>query len=315
MFPFTLQIHNNVNFVNTMEGMSTLHTTDVPPSQAGQSPDESRHARGGVRAFFHGKPRKYFVGLCAVLLGVVILCLPSAYVMEMPGPTANVLGKDEGKEIISVQGVPVHKDTGKLLLVTVNASGVPGYPVTNAQIAYAWLSGHMTVMPREAIFPVGQSAEEYEHESDKEMTTSQDDAVAAVRNFAKSHHIDTDGMKVTMHVDDIGGPSAGMMYALGLIDKLTPVKEVNGTVIAGTGSINADGKVGSIGGIDLKMLGAKRDGATWFLAPESNCDEVEGHVPGGLRVVKVATLDEAYDALVTIGNGTAQSLPSCSAKQ
>ena len=59
------------------------------------------------------------------------------------------------------------------------------------------------------------------------------------------------------------------------------------------------------------MQGAKRDGATWFLAPASNCDEVVGHVPSGLRDVKVSTLDEAYKALVAIGEGKGNSLPHC----
>ena len=72
-------------------------------------------------------------------------------------------------------------------------------------------------------------------------------------------------------------------------------------------------KVGAIGGIRLKMLGALRDGATWFLAPESNCNEVVGHVPQGLRVVKVSTLDEAYQALVAIGQGHTDGLAGCTA--
>ena len=114
-----------------------------------------------------------------------------------------------------------------------------------------------------------------------------------------------------MHVDDIGGPSAGMMYALGLIDELTPQNESGGKTIAGTGTINDKGEVGAIGGIKLKMLGAKRDGATWFLAPKSNCDEVVGHVPSGLRDVQVSNLNEAYDALVAIGEGRGDELPHC----
>ena len=99
-------------------------------------------------------------------------------------------------------------------------------------------------------------------------------------------------MKVSMHVDDIGGPSAGMMYTLGLIDKVTGEKLSGGKIIAGTGTMNDKGEVGEIGGIRLKMLGAKRDGATWFLAPESNCSSVVDHIPEGLNVVKVSTLQE-----------------------
>ena len=64
--------------------------------------------------------------------------------------------------------------------------------------------------------------------------------------------------------------------------------------------MNDKGEVGEIGGIRLKMLGAKRDGATWFLAPESNCSSVVDHIPEGLNVVKVSTLQEAYDALVAV---------------
>ena len=127
--------------------------------------------------------------------------------------------------------------------------------------------------------------------------------------------IDVSGMKVSMHVDDIGGPSAGMMYTLGLIDKVTGEQLSGGKTIAGTGTMNAKGKVGAIGGIRLKMIGAKRDGATWFLAPESNCSDVVGHVPQGLHVVKVGTLDEAYDALVAIRDGKGGSLPQCTVKQ
>lgn len=110
---------------------------------------------------------------------------------------------------------------------------------------------------------------------------------------------------VSMHIEDIGGPSAGMMYALGLVDKLTPENEANGVTVAGTGTIDKSGKVGAIGGIDLKMIGAQQDGATWFLAPAENCDEVVGHVPNGLRDAKVSTLEEAYTALVKIGKGEA----------
>lgn len=71
--------------------------------------------------------------------------------------------------------------------------------------------------------------------------------------------------------------------------------------------MNDKGEVGEIGGIRLKMLGAKRDGATWFLAPESNCSSVVDHIPEGLNVVKVSTLQEAYDALVAVRDGKGAS--------
>ena len=119
--------------------------------------------------------------------------------------------------------------------------------------------------------------------------------------------------QVKIQLDNVGGPSAGMMFALGIIDKLTPGPMTGGKHIAGTGTIDSDGDVGPIGGIAQKMLGAADRGASVFLAPAENCSEVVGHVPDGMQVVKVATLKEAVDAVTLIGQGKDSSaLPSCS---
>lgn len=118
---------------------------------------------------------------------------------------------------------------------------------------------------------------------------------------------------VSIQIDQIGGSSAGTMFALGIIDKLTPEDEANGEVIAGTGTMDLNGAVGPIGGIRQKMAGSLRDGADWFLAPAGNCDEVVGHVPDGLTVVKIATLHEAREAVEAIGAGDAGDLPTCTA--
>ncbi|WP_454049546.1 YlbL family protein [Cellulomonas sp. Marseille-Q8402] len=119
---------------------------------------------------------------------------------------------------------------------------------------------------------------------------------------------------VSIRIDQIGGSSAGTMFALGIIDKLTPEDEADGEVIAGTGTMDLNGSVGPIGGIRQKMAGALRDGASWFLAPADNCDEVVDHVPDRLRVVRVETLHEAREAVEAIGAGTAADLPTCTAQ-
>ncbi|MBD5786931.1 PDZ domain-containing protein [Cellulosimicrobium terreum] len=116
---------------------------------------------------------------------------------------------------------------------------------------------------------------------------------------------------VTIQIDDIGGPSAGTMFALGIVDKLTPEDEADGVTIAGTGTMSVEGDVGPIGGIQQKMYGALRDGATWFLAPAGNCGEVVGNVPDGLQVARVATLAEARDAMTAIGAGDGGTLATC----
>ncbi len=119
---------------------------------------------------------------------------------------------------------------------------------------------------------------------------------------------------VELQLDDVGGPSAGMMFALGIVDKLTPGAMTGGEVVAGTGTIDAAGDVGPIGGIRQKLWGAEAAGADWFLAPEPNCDEVTGHVPDGIDVFAVSTLDEARTIVETIGEGGDTSrFASCAA--
>ncbi|WP_448810553.1 YlbL family protein [Agromyces bauzanensis] len=108
---------------------------------------------------------------------------------------------------------------------------------------------------------------------------------------------------VTLQLDDVGGPSAGMMFALGIVDKLTPGAMTGGSIVAGTGTIDSAGAVGAIGGIRQKLWGAEEAGADWFLAPESNCTEVTGHVPDGITVFAVSTLDEARTVVEAIGEG------------
>lgn len=119
---------------------------------------------------------------------------------------------------------------------------------------------------------------------------------------------------VTIQLNNVGGPSAGMMFALGIIDTLTPDELNGGQNIAGTGTISSDGVVGPIGGIRQKMWGAVGADADWFLAPQDNCDEVVGYEPDGLRVFAVATLDDALEVLETIrDDGDLEALPTCTA--
>jgi PDZ domain-containing protein len=98
-------------------------------------------------------------------------------------------------------------------------------------------------------------------------------------------------------LSDVGGPSAGLMFATGIVDKLTPDDLVAGRHIAGTGTIEPDGTVGPIGGIRQKLAGARNAGATLFVMPEQHCTEASGHVPDGLTVVPVKTLAEAVTAI------------------
>lgn len=103
--------------------------------------------------------------------------------------------------------------------------------------------------------------------------------------------------QVTLSLTGIGGPSAGLMFSLGIIDKISTHDLTRGRFIAGTGTIEPSGKVGPIGGIALKMIAARRAGATLFLAPATNCPDVQGNVPAGLEVIKVTSLHDAISSL------------------
>ncbi len=119
---------------------------------------------------------------------------------------------------------------------------------------------------------------------------------------------------VVLQLDNVGGPSAGMMFALGIVDKLTPGPMTGGQNVAGTGTIDSAGVVGPIGGIRQKLWGAEDAGAEWFLAPASNCDEVTGHIPDGLTVFAVDTLDQARAVVEDVADGDVSgSYPSCPA--
>jgi PDZ domain-containing protein len=116
---------------------------------------------------------------------------------------------------------------------------------------------------------------------------------------------------VKIQLDDVGGPSAGMMFALGIIERLTPEAIDNGKIVAGTGTIDDDGTVGKIGGIQMKIRGARRSGATVFLVPADNCREAVQGAPKGITLVKVDKLSTALSALEALRNGNTAAVPHC----
>lgn len=114
---------------------------------------------------------------------------------------------------------------------------------------------------------------------------------------------------VKVSLQDVGGPSAGLMFALAIVDRLTPGEMVAGQTIAGTGEIDEKGNVGPIGGISFKVVGAREAGATVFLTPSQNCAEAAAAAPDGLKLVKVDNLDSALTALDDLKTG--KPTPSC----
>ncbi|MFS4105025.1 PDZ domain-containing protein [Streptomyces sp. SID8381] len=116
---------------------------------------------------------------------------------------------------------------------------------------------------------------------------------------------------IDIKLADVGGPSAGLMFALGIYDKLTPGSLTGGKFVAGTGTIDDDGKVGPIGGIEMKTVGARDKGAQYFLTPADNCAAAASDTPSGLTLVKVKTIGDALGALKDISAGKTADLPKC----
>ncbi|ROQ82678.1 Lon protease [Streptomyces sp. ADI92-24] len=118
--------------------------------------------------------------------------------------------------------------------------------------------------------------------------------------------------EINIKLADVGGPSAGLMFSLGIVDKLTPGQLTGGKFVAGTGTIDDKGKVGPIGGINMKLVGARNAGARYFLTPTDNCKSAASDTPDGLTLVRVKTIDDAKKSLEKIRSGDTAGLPSCS---
>ncbi len=234
---------------------------------------------------------------------------PLPFTIALPGSTADVLGKDKGRQVITISGAPVRKTTGELRMTTILATA-PGADIDLADVVGGWFRTDQAVLPHDSVYPAGRSNKEIEKRNLEQMEQSQDSAVAAALNHLGKSEKDVD---VRLHLADVGGPSAGLMFSLGIVAKLAGDGEggdlTGGRVIAGTGTIAPDGTVGPVGGVSLKTQAAARDGATVFLVPEDECSGAKAELPEGLRLIPVETLNDALTSLKSLNKGTA--VPSC----
>ncbi|KUL54800.1 hypothetical protein ADL22_02380 [Streptomyces sp. NRRL F-4489] len=243
----------------------------------------------------------------AVLVTAALAPLP--YSVAYPGVTANVLGDDKGKPVITISGTPTRPTSGQLRMTSITATG-PTASVHLPDVLRAWFRTDEAVMPRDSVYPVGDNTEEIAEHNAEQMKQSQDAATrAALGRLGKS----AKDVKVTLSLADIGGPSAGLLFALGIVDKLDGDGAghdlTGGRVVSGTGTITTKGEVGAVGGVALKTQAAHRDGATVFLVPRQECSDARAELPRGMRLIPVTTLDGAVDALKALNSGG--DVPSC----
>ena len=369
---------------------------------ADHEPTVSRAPRGGG-----------WFGWSLILVGIIaittIALVPSPYVIETPGPVFDVLStvETDGDDVPLIE-IPVEETyptEGSLNMLTVSIRGNRENAVNWFDVALAWLDPSKAVVPVESVYPEGVTVEQSNEENAAQMTSSQQEAIAAalinlgydvpvsvtigdvgegspaegkiktgdivstvngkavtdetalraaiIANGTKKAlqiGVERAGKPVTVSVtpvlstpaessteptpiigvvlgatykfpfeisiqiENVGGPSAGQMFALGIIDKLTPGALTGGADVAGTGTIAEDGTIGPIGGIRQKLYGASEAGAKYFLAPTENCNEVVGHIPDGLTVFSVTKLSDSLAALTAIADKADTSqLATCEA--
>ncbi|QIQ02778.1 YlbL family protein [Streptomyces liangshanensis] len=203
-----------------------------------------------------------------------------------------------GDVIKAVDGSPVKAPTDVAKLVTKHR---PGQKVV------------FTVVPAKDAEAAEKTGKEPSASKDVTLTTKKaDDGDRAIVGIqAGTDH--TFPFTVDIKLADVGGPSAGLMFALGIVDKLTPGSLTGGKFVAGTGTIDDQGTVGPIGGIEMKLVGARNAGAQYFLTPAENCAAAASDIPDGLTLIKVKTIADAKASLDKIRSGDTAGLPSCSA--
>jgi PDZ domain-containing protein len=214
-------------------------------------------------------------------------------------------------------GEPVLED----VVVTAVIEGTPAYGVLNAGEQILAIDGNEVTSPSDVVDavraqPIGSTLA-FAVLRDGEPTDVEVVSAANPDDPAVPYVGITVGVNyraefpIVFTLEDVGGPSAGMMFSLAIIDKLTPDDLTGGGHVAGTGTIDPAGQVGPIGGIRQKLAGARGSGATLFLMPKVHCEEAAGHHPDGLTVVPVETLQDSLDALTAWRAG--ESLPTCPA--
>ncbi|WP_221357338.1 S16 family serine protease [Streptomyces beigongshangae] len=253
------------------------------------------------------------VAVCAVPVVVLVgaaAFVPLPFSLAQPGMTADVLGENKGEPVITISGAKSRGTSGQLRMTTIEATG-PDAHIGLGDVLDGWFRTDRAVMPRDAVYPNGDSVKEIEEYNAEEMRESQDTATEAALDHLGER---SDDIEVALELADVGGPSAGLLFSLGIVDKLDGDGSggdlTGGRVIAGTGTIDADGKVGAVGGVALKTQAARRDGATVFLVPKAECADAQSELPEGLRLIPVTTLKGAVDSLVALERGRG-SVPSC----
>jgi PDZ domain-containing protein len=240
-----------------------------------------------------------------IQLSVVFFILaPSPYIVEKPGPVANVLGKYHDQEIITLLNEEGHEfdnsvSQSEILLLTVSVYGGPENYASSLFVIPALFNHDEKVLPQEAVFPANTTRQDATYQTKSQMTDSQSSSELAAHQYLLSHpdFIASPPLNWSSKIqaESIGGPSAGLAFSLGILKKLGANIAQNKKV-AVTGTIDQNGQVGPIGGVQQKMLSASKEGADILLVPVENFAELH-NIPQNLEVHAVSSLEQAIDLL------------------
>lgn len=199
------------------------------------------------------------------------------------------------------QEVKSYPAKGQLYLLTILVTN-PDTHVLGAAISGCWVWGDCVVVPRSAIYQEDTNNEREIKASKKEMDTSQNVALTAARNQLAKRFPEVDlsqvrDSSVKVSLRNTGGPSGGLIFALGIVELFTPTDILQGRKIAGTGTISAKGEIGPIGGVVEKIIGAKKVGAELLFISKANCDDLPKKVEG-ITVIAMESLDQVVAYLV-----------------
>lgn len=373
----------------------------MPEDVAPQTPPAAGPDEAAGRADRLG--RRYatllVAGVTLVALTCVAFLLPAPYVTMRPGPAFDTFGEIGGQRMFTFgEGVTTYPTDGALDFTTVSVTRADAR-LTLGDVVSAYLDDDVAVVPRDIVYPDGESAADSRSEGQAQLTSSKDSSrVVALRaagytvgeepavvdvaddgaaagvlrpddeitavdgrptrtsqqvvsavgkvepGTAVRLEVVRDGKERTVDVttkadpqdpsvprigvslgtrydfpidvennvgDEVGGPSAGTMFALAIYDQLTPGSLTGGRTVAGTGTLSADGTVGPIGGVRQKMAGASAAGASVFLVPEANCAEATRGTDYGLTLVSIATFDEALKDLEALAKDPDADVRTC----
>lgn len=242
---------------------------------------------------------RFVIALLAVFFTLALLA-PLPFAIVLPGSAQNIF-----KGVISIKNQKSYPATGRLDLMSVRVTN-PNNWIIGPEIIYSWLRGDEVVYPRAAIYPPGATNESERKAAKHDMESSQSSAIRAAFTFLKANPefaVKKDQLiekNILFDVQRTGGPSGGLIFAMGLIELLSPRDILKARHVSGTGTITINGKVGAIGGINEKILAAHKAGAEIFLAPFENRNEIT-NPPEGIKIIVVATLTDAINAVVAKG--------------